>query len=96
MYKVGDRVMVKDTEDVIKTFEHYMKGLPNWTQSRAYMIMFAPDMFRMCGQSGVVYEVIGHYGEEVKIKFDDVSLPIVWTWHKDWLVRSKLNNKAVA
>lgn len=96
MYKVGDRVIVKDTEGVIKTFDYYMKGIPNWTQSRAYMIMHDRSMFAMCGQSGVVYEVIGHYGEEVKIKFDDVSLPIIWTWHEDWLVRSKLDNKVVA
>lgn len=95
MYKVGDRVVVKNKDGIIDTFDYYMKGIPNWTQSRAYMIMFAPDMFRMCGQSGVVYEEIGHYGEEVKIMFDDETLPIVWTWHKDWLTPQMIDNRSV-
>ena len=84
MYEIGDRVRVKSKEGIIKTFDYYMKGLPNWKQSKAYMIMFAPDMFRMCEHSGVVYEAT-QFGEEVKIRFDNKDLPIVWTWHKDWL-----------
>ena len=95
MYKVGDRIIVKAKPELIKTFNYYQAGLPNWTQSRAYMIMHDRSMFAMCGQQGVVYEVIGHYGEEVKIKFDDDSLSDIWTWHTDWLVRLKLDNKAV-
>lgn len=94
MYKVGDRVVVKDKNGIIDTFNYYQKGLPNWTQSKAYMIMFDESMFSMCGHSGSVYETIGS-GEEVKIMFDDEALPTYWTWHKDWLVPQPIDNRSV-
>jgi ribosomal protein L21E len=94
MYKVGDRVVVKNKDSVIKTFVHYTKGLPNWTQAKGYQAMFVEDMFSFCGQSGVVYEV-KNSNEEVKIKFHDDLYPTIWTWHNDWITPHKVDNRTI-
>lgn len=94
MYKFGDRVVVKDKQGIINTFDNYRQGLPNWTPSKAHMIMFDESMFNMCGQSGRVYKARGQ-GEEVMIAFDDETLPTYWTWHKDWVVPQMIDNRSV-
>lgn len=94
MYKIGDRVVVKNTDDVIKTFLYYRKGLPNWTQAKGYQAMFAEEMFSSCGQSGVVYKV-NVYNDGVKIQFHDDSLPIGWEWHNDWVTPHIVDNRTI-